>query len=86
MGGAEDMRFDVEHVGVGAKGTALIATGLVEGGKVVLDYSNFVVLGSVLALPDAQRPLEDCLGLGVAPLSEKQRSEHGEVGCGTGGF
>ena len=55
--GAEDVRFDVEHLGKGGHGAGLIATGLVEGGEVVLDDSYFAVMVSVSGLPDGKRPL-----------------------------
>jgi len=75
VSGAEDVPFDVEHLAEGAEGAGLIAAGLVEGGKVVLDDSNLVVMLSVPTLPDGQRTCEGSLSLGVALLSEKQGAE-----------
>jgi hypothetical protein len=86
VSGTEDVPFDIEHLAEGAEGAGLIAAGLVEGGEVVLDDRNLEVLLSVHVLPDGQRTLEDCLGLGVALLSEKQGAEYGEVGGGATGF
>jgi hypothetical protein len=57
VSGAEDVQLDVERLDEGAEAAGGIAAGVVEGGEVVLDDSNFVVMVSISALPDGQRPL-----------------------------
>src|SRR3954454_11113616 len=82
--GAEEVSLDAEDLLVGVLSLLVVPTGRVQGGEVVLDDGDLVVVLAKPVLPDRERLQQDLFGFGVSTLAEEERAEYAEVGSHAG--